>query len=303
MTQSIESYRKALAVRNDIYKFRIAELNALKFIPGLVSVITVSFNAATTITRTIESIAAQDYTPLEHIVIDGASNDGTQNLLRNRYKDLAFWISEPDEGISDAFNKGIAIARGEFIALVNSDDWLEPTHISNAIESLRTSHADFVFGNLVFHDADGRIAYVIHGDSDYSSKLRHSMPELNHPTIVCRRAVYETAGLYDVTLRVAMDYEWAVRGLRHGVLGIHSSLMTGHMSMTGVSHKDFLLGFREVRHVSIANGYPRVFAYLRYALRVIRVTARITIQRVIPQKYVDRLRQWLNPQFKGSVKK
>jgi cellulose synthase/poly-beta-1,6-N-acetylglucosamine synthase-like glycosyltransferase len=92
---------------------------------GLLTIITVAFNSATTLERTIDSVGRQTYPNIEYIVVDGGSTDGTLDLLRQRDRDIDLWLSEPDGGISDAFNKGIALGRGEFIALLNSDDWIE----------------------------------------------------------------------------------------------------------------------------------------------------------------------------------
>ncbi len=184
-----------------------------------VSVITVAFNSAKTIERTIDSILTQTYPHVEYIVIDGASSDGTTDLIRRRSKDIDLWLSEPDHGISDAFNKGIAMATGEYISIVNSDDWLEPTHLATAMTALANTRADFVYGDLMLHPPNGQPAYLLIGETNYARRLPHAMPQINHPTIVCRRVVYEKYGLFDVGLFTAMDYVWLLRVHKEGVIG------------------------------------------------------------------------------------
>ncbi len=130
-----------------------------------VTIITAVRNRAATLARTIESVLAQTYPEVEHVVIDGASSDGTVEVIR-RYADrLAHWQSEPDRGISDAFNKGLAAARGDCIGLLNADDWLEPDQIERAVAALERSGADFVFGDLLYHDPAGRPLFRIRGDA------------------------------------------------------------------------------------------------------------------------------------------
>ena len=111
----------------------------------LASIVTITFNSQKTLNRTIDSVLGQTYPDIEYIVIDGGSTDGTLDILRARDNDIDFWLSEPDAGISDAFNKGISLAHGAYVALVNSDDWLEPTHISTAVDVLLRTTAGFVF--------------------------------------------------------------------------------------------------------------------------------------------------------------
>lgn len=265
---------------------------------GTVSIVTIVFNAARTIERTIDSIAAQTYPNVEYILVDGGSTDGTLDLIRKREADIDLWLSEPDRGISDAFNKGIALARGEFIALVNADDWLEPQHMERAVNHLRRTEAHFVFGNMVVHAGDGSPQYLLLGDRCYTRRLRHAMPDINHPSVVCRRQVYERLGLYDTGLRVAMDYEWILRGYAAGVRGEYVPEITSHMEGSGISHRSVHIGLREVRDVSVRYGHPRWLAHLKFAGRLLRVTARTFLERWISREMAHRLRVLIHPGFR-----
>lgn len=266
---------------------------------GLVTVITVAFNSAGTISRTIDSIAAQTHPRIEYIIVDGGSSDGTVELLRQREADIDLWLSEPDRGISDAFNKGIALASGQFISLVNSDDWMDPDHLARAIACLQESGADFAFGNLMVHGGGNAPQYVIDGNPHYATRIRHSMPALSHPSVVCRREVYERHGLYDRNLRIAMDYEWLLRSYKSGARGRYVPQITSHMGGGGVSDLSGHVGLREVRDVSIRHGYSAPLAWTRYWARVSRLRARLLMERWgLSRRVAQRLRRLIHPAYR-----
>jgi glycosyltransferase involved in cell wall biosynthesis len=269
----------------------------------VVTVVTVTFNSAGTIDRTIDSIAAQTYANIQYVVIDGASTDGTVDRLRSRNTDIDYWVSEPDLGISDAFNKGIGVSSGKYVALVNADDWLEPNHLELALRALQTTDADFVFGDLVLHPSDQEPPYTLIGDRGYARSIRHSMPQINHPTIVCRRRIYEVHGLFDLNFRTAMDYEWLLRGYMRGVRGSYVSGLMSHMSTGGTSHVDYSRGFREVRDISIRYGYSSAAAQLRYVIRLTKSRFRRTLKLCLPTGLYQRIREIVNPQYKVRARK
>ncbi|MHB1828460.1 MAG: glycosyltransferase family 2 protein [Steroidobacteraceae bacterium] len=264
------------------------------------SIITVVRNRVETLSRTIDSIKAQSYHHIEYIIVDGNSTDGTLEILRQREADIDLWLSEPDQGISDAFNKGIVLSCGEFVALVNADDWLEPEHISASVECLTRFGADFSFGNLVIHAATGSALYSIIGDVHYARRLRHAMPAINHPTIVCRRMLYARNGLYDIHYRIAMDYEWLLRNHLRGAVGNYIPHLTGHMGAAGVSQRQIHTSLMEVRRASISHGYPAAFAHVRYQLRIWRAHARVVLERWLPHTIVDAVHRLLNRSYRGA---
>lgn len=265
---------------------------------GVVTVVTAALNSVRTINRTIDSVASQTYPLVEYIVIDGGSTDGTVDTLESRGNVIDLWLSEPDNGISDAFNKGIALATGEYVALVNADDWLEPTHLALAVNSLAETGADFVYGDLIFHPIDEQPPFMFVGEVDYYRRLEHAMPCINHPTVVCRRSVYETHGLFDTGLRAAMDYEWLLRGYRAGVRGAYVPGMASHMSMEGVSHRNYARGLKEVYATSIRYGYPASAARLRYVVRLLKVRTRLMLLVLVPKTLYEWLRCKVNPQYR-----
>jgi glycosyltransferase involved in cell wall biosynthesis len=268
----------------------------------VVSIITAVRNGALCLERTIQSVLSQSYSPIEYIIIDGGSTDGTIDVIR-RYDDkISSWVSEPDNGISDAFNKGIAAAHGEFVALLNADDWLSEDQIAQGVRALQSFSADYVYGDLLFHDENGVILYRINGDPDYGRIIRSKMPELCHPTVLARRSVYERFGLFDTRYRYAMDYEWALRLHVQGAQGKYVKEIVGHMGLGGASDASFRQAIREVRDIAIQYGRSRIIAEIEYRYRIIKGTTRRMLERSVPNALFDRLRNLFNPRYAGKVK-
>lgn len=267
----------------------------------LVSIVTVALNRAATIERTIESVLGQSHRPIEYIVIDGGSSDGTVDVLRRYGARIAHWQSEPDGGISDAFNKGLARATGALIGLINADDWLAPDQIATGVAALERSGAAFVFGDLVYHDAAGRGLFRIKGDPDYARAIERGMPDVNHPTLLARREVYDRIGGFDPALRCAMDYDWLLRAHRAGFRGVYEPALVGHMTLAGVSDERFRQAFGEVREIAIRHGQPSPVAWTLYGYRLLKGSARRTIERLLPAELHERMRRRVNRQFTPEV--
>lgn len=179
-----------------------------------VSIITVCFNSAATLRDTIESVLAQSGAEIEYIVVDGASDDGSQEILQEYRDRIATIISEPDRGIYDAMNKGIAASTGDVIGILNSDDFFASSNtVADVVAVFKEERiADVVFGDVVFVSPDDLMTVKRY----YSSKrfrpwkLRFGyMPP--HPGTFVRRQAYEKVGLYRLDYRISADYEMFVR--------------------------------------------------------------------------------------------
>lgn len=201
----------------------------------VVSVVTVCFNSAKTIADTIEGIRRQRYAPIEYIVVDGGSKDGTVDLLRQNEDLIAYWRSEPDGGIYDAFNKGIALARGDLVQIINSDDWMEPDQLERGVAALRARpDADFAHGDIWLHGWRGQDVRI-GGDPHWDRRVRRTMPAIHQATVLARRRVYETVGLFRTDLRIASDYDWFIRVAKAGLHGVHDPTIVAHMRAGGAS--------------------------------------------------------------------
>lgn len=177
--------------------------------PPLVSVVTPSLNQAETIAATLESVQQQTYPRVEHIVVDGGSTDGTLDILRTAGDSIA-WISEPDAGMYDALNKGLAVASGDVLAYLNTDDAWFPWTAATAINSLRRHpEAGFVFGDLLIEEPTGELRLDFHSPFRLAYLRRHAF--LAQPTVFLRRSVWEEAGPFDASLQLLGDVEYWMR--------------------------------------------------------------------------------------------
>ena len=219
-----------------------------------ITVITPSFNQAAYLERTICSVLDQGYPNLEYIVIDGGSTDGSVDIIRRYANILAYWVSEPDRGQTDAINKGLQRATGEWVAWQNSDD----TYYAGAFDSLATAAkkfpgAELIIGNMMLIDSQDRqlwdMRYVT---PSYNALLAEGMV-LTNQAAFWRRSVHERIGMLDDNLHYSFDYEWFLRLTKHakgihvnrfwGALRLHGETKTSqHFQRFSEERKLFLLG-------------------------------------------------------------
>lgn len=181
-----------------------------------VSIITVCFNSAATIRDTIESVLAQDYADIEYIIVDGASRDNTLDIVNEYRGRIAKVVSEPDKGIYDAMNKGIKMATGDVVGILNSDDFYEQTDVVSKIAAAFEANRQtkIVFGDLVFVKPDKleKITRFYSLPNYAPWKLRFGwMPP--HPATFIKKEIYDRFGLYKTDFKIAADYELFVRML------------------------------------------------------------------------------------------
>ena len=178
-----------------------------------ISVITVVRNGFSTIEETIRSVRGQSYCAVEHIVVDGASTDGTQDVI-NGYRDrIATFVSEPDRGIYDAMNKGIALAAGDVVGFLNAGDFYEhPDVLQRVAHAMQDPEVDACYADLVYTDAnDTRRVKRYWKSRPYKQGLcrRGWMPA--HPTFFVKSAIYKQFGGFDVEFRRQADFELSLR--------------------------------------------------------------------------------------------
>ena len=180
-------------------------------VPGkpLVSIVTVVYNGAATLERTIQSVLAQDHPSIEYIIVDGGSKDGTLDIVR-RYEDrIAYWISAKDKGIYDAMNKGVALCTGEWVGMINADDWYVEGAVSLAMRAVAgAATVNIVHGDIWIHYPNG--SQRIKRAKRSGFLLRYWEMVLNHPSFFVRRGYY-AGHSFDPTLRVSGDHQWTLR--------------------------------------------------------------------------------------------
>jgi glycosyltransferase involved in cell wall biosynthesis len=187
----------------------------------LISVVTPSYNQAQFLDDTLRSVASQDYPRTEHIVIDGGSTDGSVEIIRRHAPQLRHWVSEPDRGQSHAINKGLAMATGDVLGWLNSDDTYLPGALKEVGEVFaRHPDVDLVYGDYVYTDAGGRPMRRRHvfASMSYESLLYHDY--LGQPAVFFRRSLFEKVGPLDESLHYCLDWDlflrmWRVCRPRH----------------------------------------------------------------------------------------
>lgn len=179
-----------------------------------VSIITVSYNSAETIRDTIESVLEQSYKDIEYIIVDGNSKDETMAIVTSYGDKVTKVLSEPDKGIYDAMNKGVALATGDIIGILNSDDFYETNNaIEDIVDHFKTNiEAEVVFGDVVFVDPSNlnKVVRYYSSKNFKAAKLRFGwMPP--HPATFIKKSVYDKYGLYKLGYKISADYEMFVR--------------------------------------------------------------------------------------------
>lgn len=248
----------------------------------LFSIVTATRNAGTTLRRTIDSVRAQTFGDFEYVVVDGGSTDGTRQLLESSRDVVTRFVSEPDRGISDAFNKGIAMARGELVGIVNADDWYEPDALETVARAVRTLPADVYCGLQQYWRGEER------GHTfGVAPELLTRFMSVNHIASFARRELFTRHGGFKIDYRAAMDYELYLRFYLRGARFRAVDAVLANMSLGGVSDRDWKLGLSEVRRAQIENGIGAVDAYRTYLFHVAKGLARRWLERSRGKWMVD----------------
>jgi glycosyltransferase involved in cell wall biosynthesis len=232
-----------------------------------VSIITVSFNSDNTIAETIESVQKQTYHNIEHVFIDGNSSDRTCDIIRSLKKEKDIFISEKDNGLYDAMNKGINLCTGDIIGILNSDDMLASNKtIEIIVQNFIIEKCDAVFGNLVFvkrNDSNKIIRSWF--PTPYTNNSFIKGWHLPHPTFYVAKKIYNKYGLYEPTLKVSADFELMLRFIEKNkikLVKIDSILIKMRYGgeSTG-SIKKIIIGNLNVLKAFKMNGYKIQFYY------------------------------------------
>lgn len=225
-----------------------------------ISIITVVFNAAGTIADTLESVAGQTHAEVEHIVVDGASTDGTLEMIQRHGKHIAQLVSEPDRGIYDAMNKGLALASGEVIGFLNADDVYANNRVLGRVsEIMARDDLDALFGDAEFVSPARPDQPLRRYRSERFRPERIAwgwMPA--HPALFLKRSVYERFGVFRTDYRIAGDFELVARMFHGGTLAYrHFPEVLVRMRTGGVSTggwRNTVLLNREVLRACRENG-------------------------------------------------
>ena len=195
------------------------------------SIVTINYNNTEGLRKTLASVASQTYADIEHIIVDGGSTDGSVEVIREYEQSLASrlsplasrlkWVSEPDKGIYNAMNKGICMATGVYIEILNSGDILFDANVTqrmierlDQINSKREENVGILYGNMIKVNAQGKVVGKS-GYTEYSLRQFYSST-LNHDCAYIRRDLFEEYGLYDEQLKIVSDWKWYLQAIGLG---------------------------------------------------------------------------------------
>lgn len=241
----------------------------------LVSIITVCYNSENTIRKTLESVLAQTYPNIEYIIIDGRSSDGTLQIVaefteRFAQKGYRFRVvSEKDNGIYDAMNKGIGLASGELVGIINSDDWYEPIAVETAVKTYEEEPYDLFYADINLIRSDGSVI-VKHSRLDRFPTSRH----WNHPTTFITKKTYEEQGGY-LCQTVYDDYDLILRCRRVGKKAVVRNVVLANFRTGGVSNeknvKKCIQRIKARYGYYRRNGYSHLYIFESVAMEVAKL--------------------------------
>lgn len=204
-----------------------------------ISIITITYNSAKTLQRALKSVEGQTYDNIEHILVDGASTDGTREMIEAYAKEHTNvrWVSEPDEGIYNALNKGVAMATGDVIGFLHSDDVLfAPDSIEHIAAVFESENVDVVYGDLQYCRGN-RVVRHWQSNPFNPKALKYGwMPP--HPTVYVRHKVYQEVGPYDEWFRISADYDMMLRIFSAGYKSQYIPEVIVSMEIGGASNRN-----------------------------------------------------------------
>ena len=236
-----------------------------------ISIITICFNSSKTIEKTFQSIKNQSYQNLEYIVVDGGSSDDTLKIIKNYSSCISNYISESDKGLYDAMNKGISMATGDIIGILNSDDIFVDNYVLEKVAKFHTKNSiDASVGNITQFNKNDKVIRKYSAKNWSPNKLKIGfMPA--HPAIFFKRDLFENYGKYRLDFASGADYELIIRFfLRNKITWKYSDITTTAMLIGGISssgYKSYKLISREIKKALDLNNIK--FSYFKVLLRVI----------------------------------
>ena len=223
----------------------------------LISIITVVFNGEKHLEQTIQSIFNQTYKNIEYIIIDGGSTDKTLDIIKKYENKITHWQSEADNGIYDAMNKGIRIAKGEFVGLINSDDYYEPNAVETIVQKLNEEpETDVFFGNMyIINENLPKKQLQTYKKGDNLEKVF----SIWHPTVFVRKKAYNDFGLFDLSYKIAADYELLLRFYKENCKFFYIDKAISNFREGGISYYNKNISkerFRlQAKHTSFINAH------------------------------------------------
>lgn len=263
----------------------------------LISVITVVLNGARNLEQAILSVVNQAYENIEYIILDGGSVDGTLGIIEKYEDRIDYWVSEPDGGTYDAMNKGIGLATGELIGLLNSDDYYEPEAIGIvAGRYARNPAPQILFGNAYALQEEMQVRYKTHAHSNHWFGMG-----IYHPAMFVHKDVYGEIGMYDTAYRASADFDFMLRAIRKKIAFTPVDTFLVNYRTSGFSAVNLRRTLRENRDLIRRYFGRRGKEYLLSSVVYYKSSMLVEIQKMIRvlfgDKALKRARVWYLKMF------
>ncbi len=244
----------------------------------LITVITVVFNGEKYLEETIQSVINQTYPNIEYIIIDGGSTDGTIDIIKKYENYIDYWVSENDNGIYDAMNKGLKLALGEFVGILNADDYYEEDAIENLLSLLLNSKKDYVIANVRIIEKNSIIKPI------YPLKKNKIYQEMPYPHIsaLIPKKIYKKVGLFNTKYKKAADFDMAIRIHLYGFESCYLDKIVGNIHIGGTS--DSYKSNYEFMEIAIHNGKSIILALLTFLKQVIKLLFARNLPNILVKK-------------------
>lgn len=251
-----------------------------------ISIITITYNSDKTLEETINSVVSQDYENLEYIIIDGASKDRTLDIVEKYREKIAVIVSEPDKGISDAFNKGIKLATGEIIGIINSDDLLLPGALRYISEFYDPS-VDVYRGELLINNLKTGFQYSSGKPTLYCPVYSYLKLNVCHPSTFITQRAYKKVGGYKVDVKYIMDIDMLFRLTKNGCSFVYIPHHLAVFNLGGTTSDVFYKKVRERYVVIRDNDGSKVFAFYVALRCMIKDMIKLTIEKMFGDNIIN----------------
>ena len=259
----------------------------------LVSIITVCYNSEKYISDTIESVLNQTYDNIEYIIVDGESTDNTLDIIKEyepKFNGRMRWVSESDNGIYDAMNKGIEMANGKIIGIINSDDWYDLNAVKIVVNEFFSNKAKVVYGDMYKWDLNN--SYFFKGNITRNLNKNFN---LNHPTIFIKKSVYNKYGKFDTTFPLGADKDLILRLLNNDVTITKINSVLANFRFGGVTSrysikfilKKPILYFKLLRK----NDYGYLFSFRKAILKFLRSFRNYILSKIFSEQQLKKLKE------------
>lgn len=211
-----------------------------------ISIITINFNNGSGLKATIESVINQDYKDIEYVIIDGGSTDDSSEIIKQYTDHFYYWVSEPDQGIYHAINKGLKKVRGDYILVLNSGDTLTSSSVLTEMLPFLSLDRDLVYGDLLLVNLPNGKKDFIRTYPDKLSFDYFARSALGHQACFIKKKLYEKVGFYDEGYKIVSDWKWMLEALSFfGATYLHAPVVVAHFDKQGISSTQLDLNRKE----------------------------------------------------------